>query len=149
MAATGGDLPMADSRGIGRYDTNIIYTCYYDNFCASALAVWHLTLTSTHRTAYAVMVWRSIPHGPEALSKAVQRPSLLGRSTGDVCRLLLCSVVTKHHVPAGQLELRASSTGRMMADVEVIMLKHSEARYRGVQGFVSRDCDGIARPHTV
>ena len=71
VAATGGDLPMADSRGIGRHDTNIIYTCYYHNLRASALAVWHLTLTSTHRTAYAVMVWRSIPHGPEALSKAV------------------------------------------------------------------------------
>ena len=42
---------MADSRGIGRHDTNIIYTCYYHNLRASALAVWHLTLTSTHRTA--------------------------------------------------------------------------------------------------
>ena len=61
---------MADSWGIGRHDTNIIYTCYYHNLRASALAVWHLTLTSTHRTAYAVMVWRSMPHAPDALSKA-------------------------------------------------------------------------------
>ena len=56
--------------------------------------------------------------------------SCVRRSTGDMSRLLLCSVVTKHHVAAGQLKLRASLTGRMMADVEVIMLKHSEARYR-------------------
>ena len=145
MAATGGDLPMGDSRGVDRHETNIMYMCYYHNFRASALAVWHLTLTSTYRTAYTVMVWRSIPH----VRRLCQRLPLLGRSTGDMCRLLLCSVVTKHHVPAGQLKLRASSTGRMMADVEVIMLKHSEARYRGVQGFVSRGCNVIARPNTV
>ena len=78
-----------------------------------------------------------------------QRLQLPGRSTGSMCRLLLYSVVTKYHVDAAQLELRVSSTGWMMADVEVIMLKHSEARYRGVQGFVSRGCGVIARPNTV
>ena len=69
-AATGRDLPMVDSRSIERHDPSIIYTCYYHNFRASALAVWHLTLTSTYRTAHAVMVWRSMPHAPDALSKA-------------------------------------------------------------------------------
>ena len=53
------------------------------------------------------------------------------------------------HVAAGQLKLRTPSTGRMMADMEVIMLMHSEARYRGVQGCVSRGRDGIARTNTV
>ena len=43
------------------------------------------------------------------------------------------------------VDARSQTRGRMMADVEVIMLMHSEARYRGVQGFVSRGCDGIAR----
>ena len=83
-AATGRDLPMVDSRGKERHDPSIIYTCYYHNFRASALAVWHLTLTSTYmyRTAYAVMVWRSMPHAPDALStagtaRAQHRPHVL------------------------------------------------------------------------
>ena len=78
-----------------------------------------------------------------------QRLPLLGRSTGDMYRLLLYSVDTLHHVAASQLKLRASSSGRILADVEVIMIKHSEVRYGGVRGYVSRDCDGIARTNTV